>query len=269
MSKFYPLKLKLVDVIKQDLVCPKSYSGSISTKYSFLDEHQMFYPTGLTLIASQILPADDFYYNLIHNCARSSQPLSTYIVSYRRSFQYISNKILTLQSGGVSYTYPLSIQLQRENIEQLRKLIDDDSIHINSEPPLRICELIKLMEDAVKNWCGIFFIDDLNSFIYDSEEDVLEQLYRFSSKTQRAVIIRKRTISSEGEYDSERGITFLNTPILEVVCNHQIYLGWKNDPLNEPSSNQELSLFVQSNKDSGCSKFSTLYWNPQTGVVSE
>lgn len=148
-------------------------------------------------------------------------------------------------------------------------MIDDDSIHINSEPPLRVHELIELMGEAVKNWGGIFFIDDLNSFIYDTEEEALEQLYKFSSRTQRAVIIRKRTISSDGEYDSERGITFLNTPILELVCNHQIYLGWKNDPLNQRGNSQELSLFVQSNKDSGCLRFSTLFWNPQTGVVSE
>lgn len=269
-SYSYLKRLELITKDGLDDVIP-AYPGSISTKYSFLDEQELIYPTGLTLISSQILPGNDFYYNLIINCSKSVAPLKTCVISFKRSFEFVCNKLIALETGAQLSGHPQRLIFDNESKTLFNQLnLNEDLIQINTDPPLRIDDLIQYMNVEVKNWGGIFFIDDLNSFLYDDEQHVLEKLYLFSTLNQRPVIINRRTDPKEGEYDDKRAISFLHNPFIRTVCNHTIYVGWsKNECMETRSKEDKISVYIDSYKDSGDSKFNSLNWNYQTGIIFE
>ncbi len=265
MDRSYSYNKRIKLIAKQDLesVVP-AYPESISTKYSFLDEQELICPTGITLVSSQILPGEDFYYNLITNCSESVSPLRACVISYRRSFEHICNKLLAIQTGALLEGRPQRLSFCETSKKKLNDVLDSDNIQINAAPPLRIDDLITYMGHELKEWTGIYFIDRLNSFIYETEEEVLEKLYRFSTQNQRPVVIYRQTESEEGEKDKEHSITFLASQLLKTVTNHIIYVGWQNE-----NTQNGISIYVESNKDIGLSDIHSLEWNYLNGKMIE
>lgn len=180
MDRSYSYNKRIKHIAKLDLenVVP-AYPESISSTYSFLDEQELIYPTGITLVSSQILPGEDFYYNLIANCSKSVSPLKTCAISYRRSCEHICNKLLAIQTGAHLEGRPQRLSFCETSKKKLLQALEFDDIKINTDPPLRIDDLITYMAQELKDWAGIYFIDRLNSFIYETEEEVLDKLYRY------------------------------------------------------------------------------------------
>lgn len=273
MSKSYSYRKRITKLVNSNEVSPTripSYIGSISTGFKLLDQKELIYPTGLTIVAGKVHALDDLFLNLAWNCHVSVKPLKTCFISYHKSFEHLCTRFAAIETGAQVHGYPNNLHLSKEQFTKLKNdSTNEDYLRINTEPPLRMDDLISYMRSEFDDWTGVFFIDDLSAFIYDDWQIVLEKLHAFSAETQRPIILKKRTHCEEGEQDERRDLTYLNHPLYRLTCNHIINVTLPENHEVVDEKNVEFEVLIESFKDFGNHQFHSMIQDYSTGIIRE